>query len=651
MAFRRKEVAIPEPVRPRSLVASAMQMDLNFTSYNSWRFRDETWQREMWRLYNIVPEFRAAAGWVGSCCSRVRIYVAEVDKLGRVQGEAKQAKITALSDTVFGSPSAKAELLRLAGVNLTVAGEFYILGQAGTEETNHKDRWFILSSSEVRRTDAGDVYWGSGVGKQILQAATQMITRVWTPHPQRIMYADCPARACQPVLREIEQLTKYTFSQIDSRLAGAGMMIIPNNLDFPQDDSQSSAAESLMMRMAEAMGASLKGEGQATALVPILVEADPNDTANSFKYITFGSDLSKQAMEMKADAVKRLGVGMDMPPEVLGGMGDTNHWSSVHIEEQGTKVHIEPLMVRICDALTQAYLGPALKVMGEDPDRYIYWYDTAPLTARPQRLTDAMNLYDKEILSAEAVRAEGDFAESDAPDSKETAMRFMRDVVLRDAQLFANPAVRELCGITEKMLPQSSFVPQAVGGGSTMGGLPGPSGPPPPPPPPTGIQSTMPGPVPNNGQVPSGPPPPSGIGPAQPPGPTPALTASVQATGQEQMHTLALAVASEATVRRLLELAGGRLLDRNNRARWPDVPRHELHTRIRVVDNAQASRLMAGAWDHLPALFSMLDVDVDINRLQNVLTRYCSILLTTSTAHEPKLLMSMLTSEGLLNGQ
>src|SRR5262245_29173904 len=129
MAFRRsREVAVPAPARPRSLVASAMQMDLNFTSYNSWRFRDETWQREMWRLYNIVPEFRAAAGWVGSCCSRVDIYVAEVDKLGRIQGRATKPKIASLSDSVFGSPSAKAESLRLAGVNLTVAGEFYILG-------------------------------------------------------------------------------------------------------------------------------------------------------------------------------------------------------------------------------------------------------------------------------------------------------------------------------------------------------------------------------------------------------------------------------------------------------------------------------------------------------------------------------------------
>jgi hypothetical protein len=626
-----------------------MQVKLDDTGYNNYRFRDETWQRELWRLYDIVPEFRAAASWVGQCCSRVRIYVAEVDKLGRVQGEATKASIAALSDSIFGNPGAKSELLRACGINMTVAGEFFILGQAGADETDG-DRWFVLSSSEVRRTRNGDVYWGPKLGEQIVNAAREMITRVWTPHPQRILYADSPARACQPVLRELEQLTKFTFSQIDSRLAGAGMLIIPNNLDFPADDSQSTASESLMMRLAEAMSASLKGEGQATALVPLILEADPADIDRGFKYISFATELSKQVMEMKAEAVKRLGTGLDMPTEALTGMGDASHWSAWHIEESGVKLHIEPLMNRICTALTRAYLKPALKVMGQDPGRYIFWFDTAPLTVRPQRFTDALNLYEKGLLSADAVRDAGYFKDSEKQDETESARIFVREVVLRDPQLFSMQGVRELAGITEEMLPQTAIAPPAVGAGAGPG-LPGMggSGPPPPPPPPTGIQTTLPNPLPGVGSpppIPTGMPPAGGLPKGGPPGgglPAPAMHASA---GQDQMYYAALLVAAESTVRRGLELAGGRLLTRHERDRWPDVPRHELHTRIKVMDASHALKLMNGAFSHLQDLSEMLGIDSE--PIKGALNEYCSALLTTGTPHNKDVLYNFLKVRGFL---
>jgi hypothetical protein len=244
-----------------------MKYRFDDASYNNYRFRDETWQRELWRLYDITPELRFSANWVGSACSRVDIYVAEVDKLGRIQGRAKKKEVAALSDTIFGGPVARAEAIRAGAINLTVAGEFYILGTTAKDS----DKWYVLSSSEIRRTKQGDIFWGDKkYYEEIVDMAKSMVTRVWTPHPQRIWCADSPARSCQAILRELEQLTKYVFSQIDSRLAGAGLLVIPNHLDFPAEDGISTAGESLMMRLATAMAASLKGEGTATALVPLI---------------------------------------------------------------------------------------------------------------------------------------------------------------------------------------------------------------------------------------------------------------------------------------------------------------------------------------------------------------------------------------------
>lgn len=637
MGFGRKEVALVDttptvrgPVR--SLVASAIKVTFDDTSYNTYRFRDESWQRELWRLYDIVPEFGYAARWVGNCCSQVRIYVADVDKLGRVQQETTEAKIQALSDTLLGGPSSKRESLRAMGINLTVAGEGYVLG----DSSGTNDEWYILSSSEIRRirgrNGAWDWAWGDKNSPVRLDLTKMMVTRVWTPHPQRIWCADSPARSCQPVLRELEQLTKYVFSQIDSRLVGAGLLIIPNNLDFPDDDNNNSAGDSLMIRLATAGAASLKGEGSAMGVLPHIIEAAPEDVERGFKLISFASELSKQALELRAEAIRRLGLGMDMPAEALSGMGEANHWSGWLIDGYGIKVHIEPLMNRICDALTKAYLQPALKLMGKDPSRYTFAYDTSGLAVRPQRLQDALNLYEKDIIGPAAVREAGFFKDSDAQTPEESAQVYIREVILRDPQLLQNQSIRELAGITEEMVPQSSMVVPTPGGG--MGG----AGAPPPPAPPTGIQSELPPPIPDTlGQV--GAPPPGGA-----PAPGGAVTASI---GVNQM---ALVVLAEATVRRALELAGKRLLDRSNRNQFPDVPHFDLHTRIKVFDLVHANKLLAGAWDQLAAMVEVLGSGIDSETLRSSLASYCTTMLLQSYPHEPQALMTHLQRTGLISG-
>jgi hypothetical protein len=639
-------VAVPEPKRPqRSLVASALRFRFDDASYASWRFRDEAWQRELWRLYRITPELRAAASWVGGCCSRVRIYVANVDDLGRVQGETKNKKIQALSDTLLGGPASKAEHLRMMGIDLSISGECYIVGRP--EDKTGRDKWYIVTPTEFRKVRGSngdwDWAWGPKGQEMKLDLEKQVITRVWTPDPERIWCADSPARSCAMILRELEQLTKMVAGEIDSRLIGNGLLVIPNDLDFPQEEGTTNNAESLMVRLATAGAASLRGEGTALGVLPHIIEAqDPE----KFKHITFSTELTKTAHELRGECIERLGVGMDMPPEVLSGMGDTNHWSGFLIDGYGIKVHIEPLMNRICQALTEAYLVPALMVMGEDPGRYTYAFDTSPLSLRPQRLQDALNLYEKGIISAKAVREAGYFRETDKPEIEESAGRTVTEVLLRDPQLFQNAAVREAAGIPESVIPQLSMVAptaQSVGLGPGGGGG---SGPPPPLPPPTGIQSELPEPMPDTMGNLGGPPKPSGGPIGRPPndGPPPTgLTASAMTTQQ-----MGIVVVAEATVRRALELANKKNLDKHTRNRWPDIPADELHTRNKVEDTARANRLLLGAFSQLDPMIAVVADNFDTQPLLASLHRYCTRLLIRGIRHEPPMLFTALQEDGVI---
>lgn len=608
---RNRRTAVEEaraPVSERSLIASAVNVD--YKDLLSWRGyqlgRDEAWQRELWRLYDVIGEFRFGANWIGAACSRVAIGIYDTDENGKVAGRSDNPKVRALETTLLGGPAAQSEALRLMGINITVAGELYVVGRSGRGDED--DKWYVVTPSELTRW-AGGVMYDYGAGPMQILDNVDVLFRVWTPHPRRNWYADSPARGVMNVLVEIERLTRYIFSQIDSRLVSAGLLAIPSETDFPDNDQSIGAADSLMTKLAEAGAASLKGEGSAAGVLPMIIEM-PGEYVDKIKLINFASELSAQARELREEAINRFAYGMDFPPEVLKGTGATNHWSSWNITDQTIKIHIEPIMTRIVDAFTTCVLRPMLAKIGLDPKKYVVWFDTSGVITRPNRLTDAINLYKEKLLSGKAVREAGFFREDEQMPIEEQVTLFLEELMLRDPTVFQSEAVRELIGITAKMLPPDAVTP-----------------PPPPPPPGSGA-------LPQNaiGTIPER--------PAEPP-------VKAVAASAVNSTTLALVAGADLAVRRALELAGGRLMDRTHR--FPDTPKHELHTKIRVADRDHAQRVLGGAWTHIPALAEVLG-DIDAIDLTGILDSYTSAVLVSGKVHRSDDLLDMLRKVGLVDG-
>jgi len=637
MAFRRSKDLVASsapPVQPKSLVASAARIrQLDGQGWRTYKFGDDAWQQEAWRLYDVIGELRFAANWVGSACSRVRIYVAEVDKNGRVQQETDDPKVAALADTLFGSPTAKAEALRMIGINLTIAGDAYIVGR-GTGR-NETDEWYVVSCSELKRWSGSVWQLNPDGSKDPLDLERDIVIRVWTPHPRRALWADSPTRAAMPMLWEIERLTRYVFAQIDSRLISAGLLPVPKEASFPDENgNMTSGAEALTDMLLRVGSAPRLGEGTATGVVPIFIEF-PTDALGKTELIQFTSELSKQALDLRAEAIRRFALAMDMSPEIVLGTGDANHWSAWHVGAENVKIHIEPLMTRICDAVTTAYLTPALKTIKKDPRRFCYWFDTAPLVVRPQRLADTITLYKEGIVGGSTVLLEGDYPLSSAPSVEEDLKRFTRELMLRDPALLQVAAVRRVAGFTEEILPADAVVTPVI-----TPGMPG-AGPPPPPAPPTGITPSTPPPIPvssSAANTPGGPQ--STNASSQPPARVAAACVS-----QEQA---VFAVANMAVLR-ALEVAGKRLAGNHHRV-LADVPAYDLHTRLLVTSDDQATKLLAGAWDQMSVLSQHLEMPELANPvLAGTLHRYCSTLLTKQHPHQAGLLWEMLSRGGLLH--
>jgi hypothetical protein len=605
---------------PKSLVASAAQIKPNDQLWGTYRFTMETWQTECWRYFHTTPELHYITDYVGSACSRVRIFVADVDELGRVGDEVTDDnEIVAISDTLFGGPASKAEALKAIGANLTIAGECYIIGKA--RRGFDPDSWSVVSTTELKRR-AGQITIDFGYGPEKILSGTDLVIRLWTPDPERMRFADSSTRSCMEQLYELEQLNLFELSQIDSRLSGAGLYWVPAEMSSPVSDSTApQSADDLFQILAEAARAARTQRGAAGGVVPVFVEI-PGEFLKDMpdKPVRFDSELSDKVKEYRETAIRRIANGMNIPQEVLLGMGDTNHLSSWHIEESFVKIHIEPLMNRICDGLTRAYLQPLLQAMGKDPERYQLAFDTAPLTVRPNRLQDTINLYTLGIANAHAVLIAGNYnPATDAMEEEEDTRKFVRTLMERDPTLINVPQLVEAAGLDIEMPEPLALAPGDLN-------APGPAA----PPTPQRSVDNQPRPV-----APGEPGPSRGSQ-----GGTPIL-----ASGEITFAPDPILAASNVVVRRALELAGGQLLTRQHRGQWPDLPKFELHTKIRVPAH-ETGRLLDRGFDYLAS--DLAAIDVDVEHLERALRSYCADLLIASRPHDIEDLRKQLRVCGLI---
>ena len=248
--------------------------------------------------------------------------------------------------------------------------------------------------------------------------------RVWEPDPERAIEADSPVRSSLELLEELLLLNAAVKAIARSRITGRGVLLVPKGTRFPtkpgaEGDAQDDLIE-IFMQIAET---AIRDPDSAAATVPIILEV-PAETIAAWKLITFESDFDELAIKLREEAVKRFATGLEIPAEILLGMGDVNHWGQWALTSEAIRLGIEPKLATVAYALTQQWLRPILESENvEDWHRWLVWYDTAPLRVRTNRSETALQAYDRGVISAQAVRRETGFDEDDKPTPAEVAER------------------------------------------------------------------------------------------------------------------------------------------------------------------------------------------------------------------------------------
>lgn len=448
----------------------------------------QPWQHEVYRHVGICGEARYAAVLYSNVAGRAEIGISEPQALVRKAVWVKDGPEVDVLNEIAPTVRDRTALIRSFMLHWVIAGECYLIARARTDvdpPSRSRVIWEIVAVTELRKTGMGETSrWQVRYdnGHYIDLDPNDPVIRLWNPDPENRREAWSPFKSMLSTLREIEWLTKHIFTQVRSRLLGAGVWFLPENLTFapPPPDAveggaeaiaQMNEAERFMVSLADSSMEMLEGDEVG---FPSVVMADAAALANvdQAKLIQFWSNIDKAAMELRTDAIRRFALGMDMPsgkavdPVTVasgpnGGSGGANHWGKWADQEEMISEHIEPALDAFTGSLTTALLWLAV----DNTDKVIA-YDTASLRLKQDRSKEAIEWYDRGELKADvALRETGFDPSSDQMDDDE----FRRWVLKK--MVSGNPSP-EMIQAAASLLNVALPMP-AIESGGRGGGTPG----------------------------------------------------------------------------------------------------------------------------------------------------------------------------------
>ena len=452
---------IVTPPRRKMMVASSARVA---AGRRISRTPNAEWQEQAWRLFDSMGELRFSASWISNSASRVNLALGRVGQGGSDPVPVRETAETPLSDLerdamqltaeLGGGPALLPEMMQHLATLIGVVGLGWILIEEDPEAPTGW-KWTSRSNEEIRDSGNGwEVETGLDDGPEWDNlgwrpvVSNHVLIKAWKRHPRHADIPDSPVRAAIPILRQLEGIDAHVNATSKSRLAGAGILFSPSEVEYqapdvegdandPDEDINYANVDGLLDELIENARLASADPDDPAAVIPLPIEV-PAEFIESFRHMTFWTEYSEQVIELSDRAVRRFALAMDMPPEAVTGMSDASHWAAWRVAEEGVTIHIAPLVRVITTALTLNWLHVNLIELGHDPAEVIQlviFGDTTPLLVRPDKSADAIAGYENLEVSGEAMRRESGLSPEDKPSPSEFLRRMLMRTMDRNPEL------------------------------------------------------------------------------------------------------------------------------------------------------------------------------------------------------------------------
>jgi hypothetical protein len=446
------------PLRRGSLTASARVVTPDQGKALSKMHRTRGWQLASFTYRVAIPEVGYVMRFLGNNSTHIRLFagdrrgddVVELDDdygwlepdnpssgydPDALPADLVAAARDALDKLTGSSPSGGgAAILSPVVQAFEGPGECYAVGRYDPDAD--VETWAIHSISELRPIDgmypgspqgADRGYWRlvTGEGRDAeqidLDPAVTTVIRLWTADSQWSAEPDSPMRSLVGTCERLLLIDRANDASLRSRAAGNGFLLMPDELSFGQDgaddDPDAPDDDEFQKDFTTQLVTPLTQDGSAASVVPGIIRG-PYQYLDRIRHLTLDRPLDPKLAELEARLLTRLGIGLDVPPEVLTGYADVNHWNVAQVSEDTFKLHQEPVTIKAVEALTIGFMRTLLLDAGfprDLVDRVVIWFDPASLIAPRDQREVANNAFDRQQISGKAYRKLLRLDESDAP--------------------------------------------------------------------------------------------------------------------------------------------------------------------------------------------------------------------------------------------
>lgn len=420
------------------------------------------WQALAWGYYERIGELRAIAHYVSNLLSKMTLYAARAtaDPFNPERLPPSHPASRAVADFAGGFDG-QAELMAALAIQLTIAGDTILAGpwDMRTRGVFPFDRWRAYSTEEITSRN-GVLYYKTIQRRDEKLPPSVAAFRAWRPSPRRWWEAESPTKSALQILREIDLLDAHVHSSAVSRLAGAGLMLLPDEITVPSDevDADGQEVDPFVRHLAEVMSIAMKKPESAAARVPVMLRG-PADALKEVRVLNFDTPFDERVPELRLGALRRLGLAMDIPPEVLTGTAEGTGWSAWQTLTQAINYHALPLAMVATGTLSQGWLRPFLKkqrdnnLTDSELSQLVLWPDANNLRVRPNEAEETTAAYDRFEADSDALRLVSGLAAETKPTDTELARQILLALVRTNPSMagYAVNALREEFGV--KKLP------------------------------------------------------------------------------------------------------------------------------------------------------------------------------------------------------
>lgn len=225
------------------------------------------WQEDVWNIIcSQVGELDFLIQALANNVARAHFYIGEIDptKPDETPAKVEEPSLNGILTSIGNSPVGRMQIIRKIAYNVCAVGEVWLAAipkdmlppavtsaYVGFEETNYvgtdslgetnahshvRDRdiseleWFALSGDEISiiGNDQVVIKFGPTRDHELTCSPDEIILiRIWQQHPRYSWEPRSRLEPMIPILKQLIGLTMMTSGQVDSRLAGAGLLLAP----------------------------------------------------------------------------------------------------------------------------------------------------------------------------------------------------------------------------------------------------------------------------------------------------------------------------------------------------------------------------------------------------------------------------------------